>query len=82
METSRTSFRVVVERRTNHIPGTPAPVPKVRDVPAKTPTAGRAKKTYARPRLVSHGRFTDIVQGQGGVKNEPGGPKSGVRSRV
>jgi hypothetical protein len=57
-------------------------VPEVRNVPAKTPTAGRAKKTYARPRLVSHGRFTDIVQGTGGVKAEPGGPKGGPRSRV
>jgi hypothetical protein len=51
-------------------------------VPAKTLAAGRAKKRYTRPRLVSFGRFAEIVQGVGGVKAEPGGPKGGPRSRV
>jgi hypothetical protein len=50
--------------------------------PGKSPADRTRKGTYAPPRLVSYGRFADIVQGQGGVKQEPGGPKAGPRSRV
>jgi hypothetical protein len=48
----------------------------------KTPPARSRKADYAPPRLVSYGRFADIVQGQGGVKQEPGGAKAGPRSRA
>jgi len=40
------------------------------------------KKPYAPPRLVRHGRFTDIVKGKGGIKTEPGGPQAGPKSRA
>ena len=40
------------------------------------------KKPYVPPRLTRYGRFTDIVQGKGGVKQEPGGKPGGPRSRA
>ena len=40
------------------------------------------KKPYVPPRLTRYGRFTDIVQGKGGVKQEPGGKQAGPRSRA
>ena len=39
------------------------------------------KKLYVPPRLTRYGRFTDIVQGRGGIKVEPGGPQAGPKSR-
>jgi hypothetical protein len=40
------------------------------------------KKPYVPPRLTRYGRFADIVQGLGGIKQEPGGPRAGPKSRV
>jgi hypothetical protein len=47
---------------------------------ARTPSV--RKKPYAPPRLRNYGRFSDIVQGKGGIKQEPGGPQTGPRSRA
>jgi hypothetical protein len=48
----------------------------------RTPRAGQKKKRYTAPRLIRYGRFTDLVQGKGGVKAEPGGKQAGPRSRA
>jgi hypothetical protein len=37
------------------------------------------KKPYTAPRLTTHGKLKDIVQGGGGTKNEPGGGNPNTR---
>jgi hypothetical protein len=44
---------------------------------AATPKQAVTKKPYSAPRLTTHGKFKDIVQGVGGAKADGGGnPKS------